>query len=170
MRITTGTVVTLDYTLKNDQGEVLERSDATDPYTYLHGGDDIIPGLQKALEGHEAGDELEIVVVPEEGYGERDDNLVQTVSRDLFGDSEVEVGMMFHAQTDYGHQVVVVREVLDDEVTIDGNHPMAGETLHFDVKVKDVRPATAEELEHGHAHGHGECGQEHHVCGCGHDH
>ncbi|MGF1644017.1 MAG: peptidylprolyl isomerase [Thiotrichales bacterium] len=170
MQIVSGKVVTLDYVLKNDSGQELERSTEDNPYVYLHGGDDIIPGLEKALEGRTVGDELEIVVVPEEGYGDYDDTLLQVVPRDMFGDAEIDVGMMFHAETAHGHQVVVVREVVDDSITVDGNHPMAGQTLHFDVRVQAVRDATDDEMNHGHAHGHGECGQEHHECGCGHEH
>ncbi|MGF1546055.1 MAG: peptidylprolyl isomerase [Thiotrichales bacterium] len=170
MQIASGRVVTLDYVLKNEAGQELERSTGETPYVYLHGGDDIIPGLEKALEGRAVGDALEIVVIPEEGYGEYDDTLIQVVPREMFGDAEINVGMMFHAETAYGHQVVVVREVVDDSITVDGNHPMAGATLYFDVSVQDVRDATPEELNHGHAHGHGECAQEHHECGSGHDH
>jgi FKBP-type peptidyl-prolyl cis-trans isomerase SlyD len=166
MQIAQDKVVLIHYTLRNDAGDVLDTSSGGDPLAYLHGQGNIIPGLEKALEGRQAGDTLNVAVEPAEGYGERDDALIQQVPRRAFsGVQNVQPGMQFHAQTSQGHtRVVTVTRVVGDMVTVDGNHPLAGEKLHFEVEVTDVREASAEELEHGHVHGPG--GHDHH----GHDH
>jgi FKBP-type peptidyl-prolyl cis-trans isomerase SlyD len=161
MQIAHEKVVLIHYTLRNDAGEVIDSSSGGDALAYLHGQGNIIPGLEKALEGRQAGDKLSVKVEPAEGYGERDAKLVQQVPRRQFGGANVEPGMQFHAQTSQGHaRVVTVKSIVGDMVTVDGNHPLAGENLHFDVEVTDVRDATAEELEHGHVHGPG--GHHHH--------
>ena len=162
MNIAQDKVVLIHYTLTNDKGEVLDSSSGGDPLAYLHGKGNIIPGLEKALEGKQAGDKLDVKVAPAEGYGERDDQLVQQVPRRAFsGVQNVQPGMQFHAQTSQGQtRVVTVTRVQGDMVTVDGNHPLAGENLHFEVEVTDVREASAEELEHGHVHGPG--GHHHH--------
>ena len=116
----------------------------------------LIPGLENALEGKKVGDSFTAEVKPEEAYGERHDGLIQTVPRNLFGENEVQPGMQFRASTDQGEQSVVIVEVKDDEVTVDGNHPLAGVNLNFDVEVIEVREATEQELEHGHVHTDGE--------------
>ncbi len=122
---------------------------------YLHGHNNIIPGLETALEGHEAGDTLSVTVSPEDGYGERDDENVQVLPRADF-DDDVEIGASYFAQAEDGSvNPFTVVSVSGDDVTVDFNPPLAGQTLNFDVTVKDVRDATAEELEHGHAHGEG---------------
>jgi FKBP-type peptidyl-prolyl cis-trans isomerase SlyD len=154
MQIAKDRVVAINYTLKDDAGKVLDASPDGQPLQYLHGAGNIIPGLEKALEGKSEGDSLSVTVPPEDGYGERDDNLQQSVSRELFqGVESVEPGMRFQAQTQAGVQVVTVTAVEGDSVTVDANHPLAGQALNFDVSVETVREASSEELEHGHVHG-----------------
>jgi FKBP-type peptidyl-prolyl cis-trans isomerase SlyD len=162
MLIAQDKVVLIHYTLKNDSGATLDSSSGGDPLAYIHGQGNIIPGLEKALEGKQSGDKLNVKVEPSEGYGERDDELVQQVPRRAFGGAaKVKPGMQFHAQTSQGQtRVVTVTRIQGDMVTVDGNHPLAGEKLHFDVEVTEVRDATEEELEHGHVHGPG--GHHHH--------
>ncbi|MFQ5581497.1 MAG: peptidylprolyl isomerase [Mariprofundaceae bacterium] len=156
MQVAKHKVVSIDYTLTNDAGEVLDSSKGGEPLAYLHGTNNIIPGLESALEGKATDDTLQVKIAPEDGYGERVDDMVQTVSRDLFqGVDELEAGMQFQANTDSGVQVVTITAVEGDEVTVDGNHPLAGENLNFDVTVVDVREASSEEIEHGHVHGPG---------------
>ncbi|MGI0118964.1 FKBP-type peptidyl-prolyl cis-trans isomerase [Zooshikella sp. RANM57] len=148
------TVVSFHYTLTNAEGDVLDRSEQDAPMTYLHGAGNIIPGLESALVGKTTGDQLKVTVAPEEGYGEKHPDLVQTVSKELFeGVEDIQSGMQFQAQSPDGHvQVIRVVDVDGDDVTIDANHPLAGETLHFEVEITHVREAADEELEHGHAH------------------
>lgn len=159
MQIADDKAVAIDYTLRNDEGEVLDSSEGAEPLVYLHGCGNIIPGLEQALNGKQAGDSLEVSIEPEQGYGEYQAELVATLSRSMFeGVDELEPGMQFHASApDGGMQIVTVREVDGDDVIVDGNHPLAGQRLHFQVKVVEVRDATAEELEHGHVHGEGCC-------------
>ncbi len=154
MIIAENNVVTLHYTLTDNEGTVLDKSN-DGSFLYLHGASNIIPGLENALTGKCSGDELSVAVAPEEGYGERDDARKEEVSRDMFpSDSEIKPGVQFHAEGPEGQMITVtVIDVSDDTVTIDGNHPLAGVQLNFDVKIIDIREATAEELEHGHAHG-----------------
>ncbi|MCM2130865.1 FKBP-type peptidyl-prolyl cis-trans isomerase [Larsenimonas rhizosphaerae] len=160
MQIEQNKVVAFHYTLKNDAGEVLDSSEGREPLTYLHGAGNIVPGLEKELAGKTAGDKLEVRVESEEGYGEIQPALVQEVPRDAFqGVENVEPGMQFQAQTEGGPLLVTVKDVQGDTVTVDGNHPLAGEPLNFDVSIEDVRDASAEEVEHGHVHG--EDGHEH---------
>jgi FKBP-type peptidyl-prolyl cis-trans isomerase SlyD len=156
MQIAQNTVVAFHYTLTNEAGEVLDSSEGREPLTYLHGAGNIIPGLEKQLEGRAAGDKLQANVSPEEGYGELQPQLVQEVSRDSFqGVESIEPGMQFQAQTDGGPLMVTVTKVEGDTVTVDGNHPLAGQPLNFDVEIADVREASQEEIEHGHVHGEG---------------
>ncbi|HEX6929578.1 MAG TPA: peptidylprolyl isomerase [Gammaproteobacteria bacterium] len=160
MQISANKVVSIHYTLKNDKGDVLDTSSGREPLAYLQGAGNIVPGLEKALDGKSAGEKLNVSVTPEEGYGPRHDGLMQDVPRDAFqGVEDIQPGMQFHAQGPQGPLVVTVVEAGDDTVKVDGNHPLAGETLHFDVEVTDVRDATEEEKEHGHVHGEG--GHEH---------
>lgn len=156
MQIADKMVVTIDYTLKDDNGNILDSSSEGN-FAYLHGSNNIIPGLENALIGKSTGDEVEVTVSPAEGYGERNDSMVQAVPRDMFdSEQEIEVGMQFHAQSPEGDMVVVtVTDVDTDDITVDGNHPLAGMNLNFGVKVVDVREATAEEMDHGHVHGPG---------------
>lgn len=157
MQIADNAVVAIDYTLRNDEGEILDSSDGAQPLAYLHGAANIIPGLEQALAGKRAGDELEVSVEPEDAYGEYTLELVATLNRSMFeGIDELQVGMQFHASApDGGMQVVTIRDIDGEQVTVDGNHPLAGQRLNFKVKVISVRAATEEELEHGHAHGEG---------------
>jgi FKBP-type peptidyl-prolyl cis-trans isomerase SlyD len=154
MQIQTNRVVSLSYTLKDDKNEIIDES--TDgSFCYLHGASNIIPGLEDSLTGKSAGDELSVTVAPEQAYGVREDDRIQEVPREMFpGDVDIEPGMQFHAQGPDGQNIVVMVASVDEStVTVDGNHPLAGVQLNFDVKVLSVREATAEELEHGHVHG-----------------
>ncbi len=156
MQIAQNSVVAFHYTLTNDTGEVLDSSEGREPLTYLHGAGNIIPGLEKELEGRQAGDTLNAVVAPGEGYGEQQEQLVQEVPRDAFqGVEGIEPGMQFQAQTQGGPLMVTVTKVEGDTVTVDGNHPLAGQTLNFAVEIASVREASEEEIEHGHVHGEG---------------
>ena len=157
MLIAANKAVSLDYTLTNDAGEVIDSSTGAAPMVYLHGAGNIIAGLEKALEGKSAGEELSVAVEPEDAYGEYSAELVAVLGREMFeGVDELEVGMQFHASgPDGSMQIVTIRDLDGDEVTVDGNHPLAGQRLHFQVKVIDVRDASAEEVSHGHIHGEG---------------
>jgi FKBP-type peptidyl-prolyl cis-trans isomerase SlyD len=144
------------YTLTDAEGSKLDSSEGESPLSYIHGHRNIIPGLERALTGKQAGDSFKITLDPEEAYGAYDDSLVQTVPRQAFEiEEDLEVGMQFQAQFKDGERIISVKAIRDDEVIVDGNHPLAGETLTFDVEVTDVREATEEELSHGHVHGSG---------------
>ena len=156
MQIAERTVASFNYTLTNDAGEVIDSSEGRSPLAYLHGAGNIVPGLEKQMAGRKAGDRFDVVVAPEDGYGQPNPMLVQTVPREAFqGVDTIEVGMEFQAQTPQGPLSVVVSKVDADNVTVDGNHPLAGKTLHFAIEVTDVRDASVEELAHGHVHGPG---------------
>jgi len=156
MEIADQHVVLMHYTLTNDKGEVLDSSRGAEPLAYIQGGGNIIPGLEKALVGKRAGDKLQVKVAPNEGYGEHNPNLIQQVPRRAFqGINDIKPGMSFQAQGSQGPMRVTVTGVAGDMVTVDGNHPLAGETLNFDVEIAEVRAASAEEMEHGHVHGPG---------------
>ncbi len=159
MRIAKDHIVSFDYTLTDDTGAVLDASRGA-PLAYLHGSRNIIPGLENALEGLTAGEEKKVTVPPAEGYGEFDERLIIKVPAERMGGHAVQVGMRFHAETNAGLRVLTVKEVKPEEVVLDGNHELAGKTLHFSVKVVEVRPATPTELAHGHPHqeGGGCCG------------
>lgn len=148
-------VVSIHYTLTNDAGEVIDSSRDGEPLLYLHGHGNIIPGLENALEGLGVGDTLKVTVAPAEAYGERDDEAVFAVPRsELPPGFDAPEGEMVRAQAEDGSvQHLIVLESREDEVLFDGNHPLAGETLHFDVEIIDLRPATREEQSHGHVHG-----------------
>jgi FKBP-type peptidyl-prolyl cis-trans isomerase SlyD len=156
MEIANQRVVLIHYTLTNAAGEVLDSSSGNEPLAYLAGGGNIIPGLENALTGKKAGDKLTVKVPPKEGYGEREKSLIQDVPRRAFqGIKDIKVGMSFQADGGNGPMRVVVTRVAGDMVTVDGNHPLAGEQLNFDVEVVEVREASEEELAHGHVHGAG---------------
>jgi len=156
MQIAANCVAYIHYTLTDEAGAVLDSSSGGEPLAYLHGAGNIIPGLEKALEGKLAGDKLSVKVAPEEGYGVRDEALVQQVPRRAFqGVRDIKPGMQFHANTGHGAAQVTVTQIQGDMVTIDGNHALAGVTLSFAVEITKVREATAEELMHGHVHGAG---------------
>ncbi|MCO4292085.1 peptidylprolyl isomerase [Solitalea sp. MAHUQ-68] len=151
-----GKVVSISYTLTNDKKEVLDQSQPNQPLEYLHGSFNIIPGLEKELEGLQVGDAKIVTVVPAEGYGELNNELIFDANRQNFPpDAELEVGMQFQAQGEGGPMVIRIVNIDGDKVTVDGNHPLAGETLHFDVKVEALRDASKEEMDHGHVHGPG---------------
>jgi FKBP-type peptidyl-prolyl cis-trans isomerase SlyD len=156
VEISADRVVTIHYTLKNDAGAVLDSSAGGEPLAYLQGHGNLVTGLEKALEGKQEGDSLAVVVSPADGYGTRDESLVRRVpKRSLQGAGTLKKGMQFQAQTDDGVRLFTVTAVIGDMVSLDGNHPLADQTLHFDVQIVGVREATPEELEHGHVHGAG---------------
>ena len=151
MEIASNRVASIHYTLTNDEGQVIDRSPEAQPLSYLHGAGNIVPGLERALEGKSAGDTFNVDVTPEEGYGQRNDGLIQTVPREAFqAVDSINPGMQFRAQTDNGPLVVTVVEVDDAQVKIDGNHPLAGQTLHFAIEVANVREASEQEKQVGH--------------------
>ena len=148
-------VVSMHYTLKDDEGNVIDSSDGQDPLTYLHGASNIIPGLESALTGKSLGDKLEVRVEPKDAYGEPTPELVQTVELKMFeGVEEVEPGMVFQVQAGENQppQRIMVRSVEGEEVVVDGNHPLAGVTLNFAVDITEIRAASETEIEHGHVH------------------
>ncbi len=156
MQIEENRVATLNYTLKDDQGNIIDSAE-DGSFAYLHGAANIIPGLEQALLGKSAGDEFSIRIEPALGYGERNDNMTQVVPSEMFEtDDKIEIGMQFHAESPDGQPLsVTVVKITDDEITVDGNHPLAGTNLNFDVKVLEIREASQEELEHGHVHAPG---------------
>ncbi len=156
MQIEVQKVVTLNYTLTDNEGTVIDESKDSS-FAYLHGASNIIPGLENALTGKQAGESLSVSVAPEDGYGERDAARTQSVPKNMFPeDAEIEIGMQFHAQGPSEETIVVtVTELEDETVTVDGNHPLAGVKLNFAVEIIEVRDASQEEIEHGHVHGPG---------------
>ena len=153
MQIGQDKVVTIAYTLKDDAGQVIDTSEGGEPLAYLHGAQNIVPGLEKALEGKSAGDSLTVSLSPEEGYGRRDAALVQNIPVRKLPEKKVQPGMQFRVMTDAGPRILTVLSVSGDYAKVDANHPLVDKTLHFDVKVVDVRDATEEEKTHGHVHG-----------------
>ena len=157
MQVGKHAVVTIDYTLKGPDGQVIDTSEGKQSLPYLHGAGNLILGLEKALEGKSAGDKVQVTVSPEEGYGARDERLVQAVPKAAFqGVPDIKPGMQFRTQGQGGTAAVVtVTKVEGEQVTVDGNHMLAGVPLNFDVTIKDVRAATKDEIAHGHVHGPG---------------
>lgn len=156
MTINNDKVVQMHYELKNDKGEILDSSKGREPLTYLHGKGNIIPGLEKQMVDKKVGDKLDATVGPEEGYGIKDDQRIIKVEKSKFqGDEELAVGMQIQLEANGQPQVGFVANIDGEEVTLDLNHPLAGETLHFAVEVVDIRDASTEELAHGHVHGAG---------------
>ncbi|KKA44771.1 MULTISPECIES: peptidylprolyl isomerase [Salinivibrio] len=163
MKIAKDVVVSLAYQVKNEDGALVDESTAQEPLQYLHGHRNLIVGLENALEGREKGESFDVTVGPDEAYGDYQEAMVQRVPANVFqGVDQVEVGMRFMAETDQGQIPVEVTEVDGEEVVVDANHMLAGQTLSFSVEVVDVREATEEEVSHGHIHQDGES--------CGHDH
>ncbi|MCF7823923.1 MAG: peptidylprolyl isomerase [Candidatus Marinimicrobia bacterium] len=156
MHITQDKVASIDYTLTNDHGEVLDSSSGREPLAYIHGHGGLIPGLEKELEGKQKGDQFVTIIPPEMAYGVRDESLLQEIPLENFHNrSEVVVGAQFQVQNGEHVHIATVTELGDVAAKVDLNHPLADMTLHFDVEVMDVRDASKEELEHGHVHGHG---------------
>jgi FKBP-type peptidyl-prolyl cis-trans isomerase SlyD len=154
MQLTKNKVAVLNFTLKNKDGEIIdETNDGT--FTYLHGARNLISGLENALENKQAGDKISVVIEPKDAYGEHDQEKVERVPLDMFPpEVEIREGMQFDSESADGEPIVVtVIEIDPGEVVVDGNHPMTGVELHFDVELVEVREATAQELEHGHVHG-----------------
>jgi FKBP-type peptidyl-prolyl cis-trans isomerase SlyD len=145
--------VSIDYTLKNDAGQVIDSSKGGAPLTYLHGASNIVPGLERALEGKSVGDTIDVSVPPDQGYGMRDERLIRNVAVRRLPNRKAEAGMQLQVQTEHGPQVLTIKGVRGDYATVDANHPLAGMTLHFQVTVTEIRDATEEELSHGHVHG-----------------
>jgi len=153
VHISKNRVVTMHYTLRDEQGTVIDSTDSRGPLAYLHGKGNIIPGLEQALDGKGAGDKLDVTVAPEQGYGMRNERLVQIVPRSGFpAGTELNPGTRLRTNGPQGPRLVTIAKVERDFVTVDGNHPLAGRTLHFSVEVAEVRKATHEEVAHGHAH------------------
>jgi FKBP-type peptidyl-prolyl cis-trans isomerase SlyD len=155
MKIAKHTIVGLEYALHLGDGAVIDASAPGQPLHYLHGGGQIVPGLERALEGQEPGAEQQVVVSPDDGYGPRDEQAVRTVPREAFpADAPLEVGAELVVVDEHQNQVPLkIQAIENGTVTVDFNHPLAGKTLHFKVKVVEVRAATEEEITHGHAHG-----------------
>ena len=154
MTVTKDRVVSINYTLKDDDGQVLDSSEGREPLAFIQGIGAIIPGLEQALEGREQGENLAVSLTPEEAYGEYNDELIVSVPKDRFPEPEqLEVGGQVQAQTaDGGVQILTVAEIGEEDVSLDANHPLAGQGLHFHVSIEEVREATQEELDHGHVH------------------
>src|SRR5688572_316055 len=152
MQISKDKVAAIHYTLKDNDGKVIDTSDGREPLHYPHGAGNLIPGMEEGLEGKSKGDKFNLKIEPSKGYGEKDEALVQKVPRSAFGGQEVKTGMRF--STNQGG-VVTVTNVGLESVTVDGNHPLAGVPLNFDVEIVEVRNATDEEISHGHVHGEG---------------
>jgi FKBP-type peptidyl-prolyl cis-trans isomerase SlyD len=147
-------VVGIHYTLTSDDGKVIDSSQGKDPLRYLHGGQNLVPGLERELTGHAVADHFKVVVQPEDGYGVVDPELVQRVDRSVLGGiDDLQVGMQMEASSPEGHsQFVIVQEIDGDVVVLNGNAPLAGLVLHFEITIDSIRDATPEELEHGHPH------------------
>jgi FKBP-type peptidyl-prolyl cis-trans isomerase SlyD len=157
MKISKNTVVKMHYAVKDSEDNLIDSSYDAEPLEFLQGSHFLIEGLETALEGHEKGDSFEVKVDAENAYGLRHDGLVQQVGKEFFADFEVEVGMQLRAETDAGEQTVIVVAMDEETVTVDGNHPLAGINLAFDVEILEVREATADEIAHGHVHSAGGC-------------
>jgi FKBP-type peptidyl-prolyl cis-trans isomerase SlyD len=153
MQIAENLVALIHYTLKNEEGQVLDSSEGQEPLPFLCGANNIVAGLEKALLGKTVGDKLDVTVQPEEGYGEIRAELIQKVDRENFqGIDDIQVGMQFMAEAPWGQQPVTVVALEEDGVMLDGNHPLAGQVLIFSVEVTEVREATENEIAHGHVH------------------
>jgi FKBP-type peptidyl-prolyl cis-trans isomerase SlyD len=146
-------VVTIEYTLRGDDGNVIDTSSGRKPLTYLHGFRNLVPGLEKALEGKGEGEHVDVSVVPEEGYGRRDEKLVRKLPLRKLGSKSPRLGERVRAQFDDGVRMAAITAISGDYASVDGNHPLADQTLHFHVQVVSIREATGEELQHGHVHG-----------------
>ena len=153
MQVAPKMVVSIEYELRNDAGEVLDSSKGAEPLTYIHGIGQIVPGLEAALFGRAAGDSFQVRIPAADAYGERDPSRMQTAQRSQFGGETPEVGLQVRADGPNGPEILTIVAVDGDVVTLDANHPLAGVALTFDVTVASIRAATKQELAHGHAHG-----------------
>ncbi len=177
MKIGKNKVVTLEYTLMKDSGEIIESSKEDGSYEYIYGTGDMLPGVEKALLGLQKGEQIDITIPPEEGFGLRDENLIEEIDVDQFPDgAEIEEGMEFDVEDEDGESIITILERTGNRVKVDSNHPLAGKILKVTATVIDVREADPSEIAHHHAHhhhDHGECDHdncEHDDCTCGHDH
>lgn len=149
-------VVSIRYTLKDLEGNVLDTNVEGDPLNYLQGHGNIVIGLEEALQGKQSGDNIDVQIPAEKAYGERQPNLEAKIPRDRFPEgADLQVNMHFEAENEHGRHPFMITEVHDDHVVADGNHPLAGKPLHFQVEVLEVREATSDEIAHGHVHGPG---------------
>jgi FKBP-type peptidyl-prolyl cis-trans isomerase SlyD len=156
MQISNNTAVTIHYTLTNDTGEEIDTTRGSEPLVYLHGNGSIIVGLEKALSNKKTGDKFNVRVEATDGYGEFSEDMIQVISREMFdGIDNLEVGMQFNAAVNSGTSIITITKIDGNDVTIDGNHPLAGQALNFDVEIVNVRLATKDEISHGHIHGAG---------------
>jgi FKBP-type peptidyl-prolyl cis-trans isomerase SlyD len=156
MQIAKDSVVSIDFTLTDDKGTEIDSTTGQDPLVYLHGHGSLLPAIEQALEGKSVGDNVSLRLEPEAAYGTRDESQVNMMPlSELPEDEEIVVGMQFHAEEKDGHRLVTISKIDGDQVTVDGNHPLAGQTLSFEIEVADLRAATADELTHGHVHGPG---------------
>ncbi|MGQ0287315.1 peptidylprolyl isomerase [Pasteurellaceae bacterium 22721_9_1] len=178
MKVAKNVVVSIAYQVRTEDGVLVDEAPVNQPLEYLQGHNNLVIGLENALEGKAVGDKFEVRVKPEEGYGEYNENMVQRVPKEVFqGVDELEVGMRFIADTDMGPLPVIITEVGESDVVVDGNHMLAGQELLFNVEVVATREATLEEIAHGHIHQEGGCcGHHHHedeghsCCGGAHHH
>ncbi|OUR63859.1 peptidylprolyl isomerase [Methylophaga sp. 42_25_T18] len=156
MKVAENKVVLIDYKLTDNEGAVIDTSEGAGPLAYIHGAGNIIEGLEEALLGKEAGDDVQASIEPAKAYGERNEDMQQEVPKELFGGVDnIEIGMQFQSDTEQGPVMVTVIEINEEMVVVDGNHPLAGTHLNFDVTIREVREASEEELQHGHVHGEG---------------
>lgn len=156
MPIAKDSVVSIDFTLTDDKGTEIDSTTGQDPLVYLHGQGSLLPAIEQALEGKSVGDSVSLTLEPELAYGTRDESQVNLMPlSELPEDEEIVVGMQFHAEEEDGPRLVTISKIDGDQVTVDGNHPLAGQTLSFEIEVADIRAATADELTHGHVHGPG---------------
>ncbi len=156
MKVEQNSVVSIQYKLTNGGGELLDQSQAGQPLVYIQGLGHLIPGLESEIQGKEKGQKFQVTVTPEKGYGERNDQMIQTVPKTEFENADqIQQGMQFQVETPQGPMFFTAIDVKENDIVLDGNHPLAGETLHFDVEIEDIRSATKEELDHGHVHGPG---------------
>jgi len=154
LKISKYKAVTVHYSLSNNEGEVLDSSEEGEPLSFIHGIGALLPSLERSLEGKPVGEKIIISIEPEDAYGLRDESLVHTVTRDAFGDvDKLEVGMCFQSSEGQEAEGITISRINGDQITVDGNHPLAGVVLNFDIDILSVRDATEEELKHGHIHG-----------------
>lgn len=163
MQVAKDKVVSFEFKVTDENGQLLDSSEGIGAFPYIHGNGYLIQGLESAMEGKSSEDSFSVTIPPALAYGLREENMIQTIPRDRFEGIELEVGMKLEAGYQGGSRVVTVTGIDDSGVTLDGNHPLAGMTLNFDVTIIDIRNATPEELEHGHP----QMGGCHSDCGCG---